>query len=343
MLKNHRGRQTMIFPNQPVIAGYASVVGKKEGDGPLSDYFDLIGTDTKFGQKSWEKAESQMQSLALSTALKKRGWEMPQLDVVYAGDLLNQCVGSSFSMRGTGLPFYGLYGACSTMAESLSLAAMAVDGGYANRAAAVTSSHFASAERQYRFPLVYGGQRTPTAQWTVTGSGCILLDHTGAGPYVQAATTGIIADYGIKDANNMGAAMAPAAYETISGHLRDLNLTPDDYDLIVTGDLGIIGKQIVTDLFRQDGVVLKHYDDCGAMIFDIPRQDVHAGGSGCGCSAVVLCGYLLRKMEKGAWNRILFCGTGALLSPLSTQQGESVPGICHAVSISRKREVLWNI
>ncbi len=344
MQSNHHGRQTMIFPNQPSIHSYASIVGKKEGQGPLANFFDLIGNDTKFGQKSWEKAESQLQLLALDTALKKGGWEPENLDLIFAGDLLNQCVSSNFSLRASGIPFYGLYGACSTMAESLSLAAMAVDGGYARRAAAMTSSHFASAERQYRFPLVYGGQRTPTAQWTVTGAGCILLEIDGDGPYLQAATTGIITDLGIKDANNMGAAMAPAAHATILAHLQDLALQPSDYDLIVTGDLGTLGQEIVQDLFRKDGLPLGDiYDDCGVMIYDLKRQDVHAGGSGCGCSAAVLCGPLLAQMKHGKWKRILFCGTGALLSPLSSQQGESIPAVCHAVTISRKKEVPWNM
>ncbi len=344
MESKHRGRQTMVFPTQPSIASFASVAGKKEGQGPLASYFDLVENDTKFGQKSWEKAESQMQILALEAALKKKDWQTKDLDVIFAGDLLNQCVGSSFSLRASGSPFYGLYGACSTMAESLSLAAVMVDGGYARRAAAMTSSHFASAERQYRTPLVYGGQRTPTAQWTVTGAGCILVQPEGEGPYVQAATTGIIADYGIKDANNMGAAMAPAAYETIRAHLQDLNLEASDYDLIVTGDLGVLGKEIVADLFLKDGAPLGNiYDDCGTMIYDIEEQDVHSGGSGCGCSASVLCGYLLKNMQQGKWERILFCGTGALLSPVSTQQGESIPTVCHAVTISRKREVVWSI
>ncbi len=344
MESKHRGRQTMLFPTQPSIASFASVAGKKEGQGPLASYFDLVENDTKFGQKSWEKAESQMQILALEAALKKKNWQTKDLDVIFAGDLLNQCVGSSFSLRASGIPFYGLYGACSTMAESLSLAAVMVDGGYARRAAAMTSSHFASAERQYRTPLVYGGQRTPTAQWTVTGAGCILVQPEGEGPYVQAATTGIIADYGIKDANNMGAAMAPAAYETIRAHLQDLNLKASDYDLIVTGDLGVLGKEIVADLFLKDGAPLGNvYDDCGTMIYDIEEQDVHSGGSGCGCSASVLCGYLLKNMQQGKWERILFCGTGALLSPVSTQQGESIPTVCHAVTISRKREVVWSI
>ena len=328
----------MVFPARPGILSYASVVGKKEGEGPLRAYFDEVHEDTKFGQSSWEQAESRMQELALTRALEKCKKTHEDLDVIFAGDLLNQCIGSGFSLRGSGIPFYGLYGACSTMAESLSLAAMAVDGGYARRAAALTSSHFASAERQYRLPLVYGGQRTPTAQWTVTGSGCVILSSDGSGPFITAATTGAIVDRGVTDANNMGAAMAPAAFETIRAHFDDLALTPEDYDLIVTGDLGTIGADIVDDLFKKDGVSLgDRYADCGVLMFDAKTQDVHAGGSGCGCSAAALCGYLLARMRAGELGRILFCGTGALLSTTSTQQGESIPCICHAVAIERDR------
>lgn len=338
MTNKHCGRQSMVFPTQPSVLSYASVVGKKEGDGPLSSYFDEIHDDTKFGQNSWEQAESQMQVLALDNALKKCGKKPADLDLIFAGDLLNQCICSGFSQRSSGIPFYGLYGACSTMAEGLSLAAMAVDGGYARCAAALTSSHYASAERQYRLPLVYGGQRTPTAQWTVTGSGCVLLACDGNGPYLNAATTGVITDKGIKDANNMGAAMAPAAFDTIRAHLQDLHKTPEDYDLIVTGDLGALGKEIVIDLFRKDGMPIQNvYDDCGTMIYSLDTQDVHTGGSGCGCSAAVLCGYLFSKIADASYRNILFCGTGALLSPTSTQQGESIPCICHAVSISSER------
>ena len=332
----HVGMQSILFSNRPRIEAFASVVGKKEGEGPLADWFDHVGRDTKFGQPSWEKAESRMQELALEHATRKAGIENDQIDVLFAGDLLNQCVGSSFCLRGTGIPFLGLYGACSTMAESLLLAGMSVDGGYADRAAAMTSSHFAGAERQYRFPLSYGGQRTPTAQWTVTAAGCVLLrkNTAGTGMYLSSATIGRIMDYGVKDANNMGAAMAPAAYDTIRAHLCDLSLKPDAYDLIVTGDLGATGRRILLDLFLADGIDLtnRHYD-CGCAIFDAGRQDVHAGGSGCGCSASTLCGYLLRQVQAKRYKRILFCATGALLSPLSSQQGESVPGVCHAVAI----------
>ncbi len=330
----HRGKQSLIFERPPCIRAAAAIAGKKEGEGPLKNYFDQVHQDTKFGQKSWEMAEVEMQKLALDAALQKAQLQKSDLDMAFVGDLLNQCIGSSFSLRGTGVPVFGLYGACSTMAESLALASMAVSAGFAKYAVAMTSSHFASAERQYRFPLGYGGQRTPTAQWTVTGSGAVVLQAEGSGPQLQSATVGTIIDKGIKDANNMGAAMAPAAYSTIRQHFDDLGLAPEDYDLIVTGDLGTLGKEIVIDLFQRDGVAIGgRYDDCGAMIFDIKRQDVHCGGSGCGCSAAVLCGYLLQQMNRGKLNRLLFCGTGALLSPTSTQQGESVPAVCHAVSI----------
>lgn len=331
-------RKTILFSKQPVILASSAIGGKKEQEGPLSHCFDYLNQDTTFRQSSWEKAECTMLELALQTAKEKAHLKDQNLGAVLAGDLLNQCITSSFAVRDTGVPFFGLYGACSTMAESLCLAGILVDGGYVKTAAAMSSSHFASAERQYRFPLGYGGQRTPTAQWTVTGAGCVILGQEGNGPYLTSATLGTVVDYGIKDANNMGAAMAPAAYQTIRSHLDDLQLGPQDYDLIVTGDLGQVGKEILLELFSRDGLDLSQvYDDCGTMIYDRDRQDVHAGGSGCGCGSVVLCGHLLRELRRGTWNRILFCGTGALLSPLSTQQGESIPAICHAVSIARER------
>lgn len=334
-MTKHLGRQSLRFNFPPSILSYASVVGKKEGEGPLAAYFDEIHEDTKFGQETWEKAESQMQTIALQTALKKGNISSSSVDILFAGDLLNQCIGTSFAARGTDIPFYGLYGACSTMAESLSLAAMSVEGGFANHAAAMTSSHFASAERQYRLPLEYGGQRTPTAQWTVTGSGAVILKPYDQPPYIRGITTGKIVDLQIKDANNMGAAMAPAFVDTVLAHFRDTELKPSDYDLIVSGDLGQVGKELALDLFRREGYNLSGLvDDCGTMIFDLKNQDVHAGGSGCGCSGVVLCGYLLEKMKTRKYRNILFCGTGALLSPVSTQQGESIPAICHAVAIS---------
>jgi len=224
------------------------------------------------------------------------------------------------------------------MAESLSLASMLLDGGYGTKIAAMTSSHFCSAERQYRTPLEYGGQRTPTAQWTVTGSGCVILSAEGAGPRVTHVTTGKIVDKGIRDANNMGAAMAPAAYETIKAHLEDLGRKPSDYDLILTGDLGSLGKENLLDLFHRDGVELPNLEDCGVLIYDAEKQDVHCGGSGCGCSAVVLCGLILNGMSQGRWKKLLFCGTGALLSPTSTQQGESIPCICHAAALEGPKD-----
>ena len=331
------GRQTVALACPPSLLSFANVVGKKEGEGPLSACFDYIDGDDTFGASTWEKSERAMQQKALTLALEKAGAEEGQLDWLFAGDLLNQCVSSSFAAREQQCPFFGLYGACSTMAESLSLAALLVDGGFAAHAAAMTSSHFCSAERQYRTPLEYGGQRTPTAQWTVTGAGCVILSREGPGPYITHVTTGKIVDKGIQDANNMGAAMAPAAYDTIQAHFRDTGRRPSDYDLIVTGDLGSLGKEILLDLFHRDGIEFKNLEDCGVLIYDAQTQDVHCGGSGCGCSAAVLTGFLLNGMKQGRWRRLLFCGTGALLSPTSTLQGESIPSICHAVAISTEQ------
>ena len=279
-----------------------------------------------------------MQRHALSRALEKVGLKVSDLDLIFAGDLLNQCVGSSFALRESRIPFYGLYGACSTMGESLSLAALMLDGGYASCAAALTSSHFCTAERQYRMPVPYGSQRTPTAQWTATGSGCCLLACEGEGPYITHVTTGKIVDKGVTDANNMGAAMAPAAYDTLRAYFADTHTGPADYDAIFTGDLGELGHEIVMDLFRQDGVdMTRNYEDCGMLLYNRDRQDMHAGGSGCGCSAAVFNGYLLTGLKQGRWRRILFAPTGALLSPTSSFQGESIPGICHLVCVSTER------
>lgn len=331
------GKQTVTLANPPAIIGHANVVGKKEGDGPLADSFDFVSEDDTFGEKSWEKSESAMQKLALANALNKAGQSASKMDYIFAGDLLNQCIASTFAMRGQDIPFFGLYGACSTMAEGLSLAAMLLDGGFGEFTAALSSSHFCSAERQYRSPLECGTQRTPTAQWTVTGSGALILAREGQGSYVTHITTGKIVDKGIKDASNMGAAMAPAAYDTIKTHLEDTNRKPSYYDLIITGDLGTLGEEIVKDFFHKDGMDLNNFGDCGSLIYNHGEQDTHCGGSGCGCSAVILSGYLLNGMRAGRWKNILFCGTGALLSPVSTQQGESVPGICHAVAISTQK------
>ena len=338
MANNKCGKQSFIPPSPPVITAWASIAGKKESEGPLKDYFDETFTDNHFGEKTWELAEKKLQQIALNRLAEKAGISKDLFDIVLSGDLLNQCIGSSFSLRNMNMPHLGLYGACSTMAESLLLAALLTGADYADRVVAMTSSHFASSERQYRFPLAYGGQRTPTAQWTVTGSGAALVCREGIGPRIEACTVGTVTDLGITDANNMGAAMAPAAFQTIRANFDDLHTSPDDYDLIVTGDLGQLGKEALLELARRDGIYLGgKLVDCGTMIFDLSSQDVHSGGSGCGCSAITLCGYLLSQLNTGKLKRILFCGTGALLSPTSTQQGLPIPGICHAVSITNGR------
>lgn len=331
---NKLGKRTVRFENPVRIAAWASIAGKKEAQGPLGKLYDLTSQDSYFGQKSWELAEKAMQAKALETLAKKAGMKESDFELVLSGDLLNQCIGSAFTVRNTGIPHLGLYGACSTMAESMLVGSMIVSGGFADRVAAMTSSHFAASERQYRFPLGYGGQRTPTAQWTVTGSGAVLLCNSGSGPKVTMGTIGVVTDLGIKDANNMGSAMAPAAYETIRTHLEDTKSTLQDFDRIVTGDLGALGSRMLAELARRDGLELeKKLLDCGNLVFDSSVQDVHAGGSGCGCSAIALCSQLLSNLQSGKWKRILFCGTGALLSPTSTQQGLPIPGVCHAVRI----------
>ena len=339
MANNKRGQQSFVLPQLPVITAWASVAGKKESEGPLGHLFDITSQDTYFGQKTWELAEKPLQKLALDTLLQKAGISRHQVGLAFSGDLLNQCIGSSFSMRNTGIPHLGLYGACSTMAESLLMASMAVCGGFSDRVVAMTSSHFASSERQYRFPLGYGGQRTPTSQWTVTGAGAALVCSAGNGPRIESCTVGTISDLGIKDANNMGAAMAPAAWSTIRTHFSDLHTNPEDYDLIVTGDLGQLGKDLLLEMAEKDSLPLSgKLTDCGTLVFDQTQQDVHAGGSGCGCSAITLCSDLLKKLHEGQLNKILFCGTGALLSPTSTQQGLPIPGVCHAVCIRGGRD-----
>ena len=332
------GKQTFALQTPPSFAGHACVVGKKEGEGPLRDSFDFITEDSFLGEKTWEKAESALVKKAASLALSKAAVSSSDINCMFCGDLLNQCVGTTFGVRELGIPMFGVYGACSTMAESLALAALTVDGGFADKVLAVTSSHFCSAERQFRTPLEYGGQRPPSAQWTVTGSGAAVLTSEGPGPYVTHVTPGKMVDNGVTDANNMGAAMAPAAYDTIKQHLEDTSQGPDAYDLIVTGDLGEVGSAILRDFFASDGVDLaSRHADCGLLIFDRKKQDVHAGGSGCGCAASVLCGYLLNGIREGRWNRILFTATGTLLSPTTTMQGESIPSIACAVTISKTK------
>ncbi len=328
------GIQTLRLENPPSIIGTASIVGPKEGEGPLGSYFDLILDDDTWGQKSFEKAEARMQEEAIKLAITNAKLSIKDIHFLIAGDLLNQIISSSYTARQIGIPYFGLYGACSTMSESLCLGSMLIDGGFADKVVCATSSHFSSAERQFRFPLEYGAQRKYTSQWTVTGAGATVLSSTGNGPYITYLTPGKIQDYGIKDANNMGAAMAPAAFDTIIQHFKDTGYTPDDYDLIITGDLGLIGRRIVVDLLEKEGYSISDkFSDCGIKIFDGVQQDTHAGGSGCACSAVVFNSYIYKEMIKGNINRVLLISTGALHSPISTLQGESIPGIAHAVTI----------
>lgn len=338
MSNKRLGKQSVFLSNPPSIAGYACTAGKKEGEGPLADTFDCINTDSYWGEKSWEKAESAMHKQAFSLAISKANISPTSIQYIFAGDLLNQCMGSVFGLIESAVPYFGIYGACSTMSEGLSLAAMTIDGGFADTVAASTSSHFCSAERQFRFPLEYGGQSPPSAQRTVTGSGSVILTYEGEGPYITHITTGKMVDYAITDAANMGAAMAPAAYDTLSTHFSDTGISPNDYDLIVTGDLGAIGHSIVLDFFKEDGMDLSsNYNDCGLMVFSRKQKNVNSGGSGCGCSAIVLTGHILNGMKAGRWNRVLFAGTGALMSTTSSQQGGSIPGVCHAVTISNTK------
>ena len=336
-----QGRQTIRLHKPVSILSYASTVGKKESQGPLASYFDVTSQDNFFGQKTWEKAESQIQRSTLQKALEKGGLSAGEIDVVFAGDLLNQCIGSAYGLREMGIPFAGLYGACSTMAESLMLASLLVESGAAGKAAAVTSSHFCSAERQFRFPLDYGGQRTPNSQWTVTGGGACIVAPAAQPPYIKEVVVGMIEDLGVKDMNNMGAAMAPAAVSTLSQFFTDTHTTPEQYDLILTGDLGMVGSKLLLQLMEREGFPLgSRHADCGMLIFDREKQQVDAGASGCGCSASVLCGYILDKLRRGELQEVLFMATGALMSPTASQQGESIPGIAHLVHLSASPEAL---
>lgn len=328
------GRYTIAYSNQPVVAGFGSVAGKKESEGPLKEYFHKIEYDTKLGCDTWEQAESMLQKEAIQIALEKAQISGELIQLAFGGDLLNQCISTGYSIRGFNIPFLGQYGACSTMVQSLILAGLMVDGGYCKNSLAVTSSHFCSAERQFRFPLEYGGQRTPTAQWTVTGSGAIVVSRYGNGPRLKHCTIGKVVDMGVTDINNMGAAMAPAACDTIKSFLIDTKTKPSDYDLILTGDLGKTGSQLLLELLQKENIdISRQHNDCGMMIYDIEKQDVHAGGSGCGCCGSVLCGYILENMCKGKLKNILVAATGALMSPTANQQGESTPGIAHLIHL----------
>ena len=334
-MSERTGAQTIRLKNIVTIRASAGVAGHKEAEGPLGKEFDKTYADDRLGQPSWEKAESRLQQEAAELALLKAAMKPEDIDIMLAGDLLNQCISSTFGLRNLGIPFLGQFGACSTMAQTLLLSALLVDGGGFDSALAVTSSHFCSAERQFRLPIEYGGQRTPTAQWTVTGAGAAIVDRSAKGCMIKDVTIGKITDLKIKDANNMGAAMAPAAASTISAFLRDTGTHPSEYDLILTGDLGFIGSELLVKLLRNDGLDISDmHNDCGMMIFDRKRQDVHAGGSGCGCCGSVFCSHIMKKLLSGQLKDILFIATGALMSPTSSQQGESIPGIAHLLHIT---------
>ena len=331
------GGHTIGFEEMPSIIGYASVAGKLEEQGPLGKSFDKIIYDSYNGQDTYEQAESRFQDEAVTTALEKAKIKADEVDYIFAGDLLNQCVGSSFGLIDFNIPYLGQYGACSTMAQGLIMASVFVEGGAANTAMCVTSSHFCSAERQYRFPLEYGGVRTPTAQWTVTASGSCVLKNTKKGPCVARATVGKIVDLGVKDANNMGAAMAPAAAQTLKNYFDDTATSPRDYDLIITGDLGEVGSKSLYDLLLLEDIDIRgRHTDCGLMIYDREKQDVHAGGSGCGCAASVFCSKILGDLNRGIYNNILFMATGALMSPTTCGQGATIPSIAHLVNVRNR-------
>ena len=334
MIKRH-GRSTLELKNRPSVISWGAVVGKNEGEGPLSDCFDNIYYDSGASQETWEKSESFFQQHAFMEAIEKGELHPHDIDVMFSGDLLNQCISSSFGLLEFKVPYLGQYGACSTMAQTLLLSGLFVNGGIADIAAAVTASHFCSAERQFRFPLDYGGQRTPTAQRTVTGGGCAIVGkHTEGKPYIHAVHIGTMIDLGIKDANNMGAAMAPAAARSITDFLRDTETSPSDYDLILTGDLGVVGSELLCELMLKDGIDISNWhNDCGLLIYDRKKQDVHAGGSGCGCAASVFCSLILNRLSSGELKNVIFAATGALMSPTSSQQGDSIPGISHIVNV----------
>lgn len=388
MEKKRVGQRSIQFLKPPHVAASASVVGKKEGEGPLHTYFDRIDETDLFGGQSWEDAESSMQRQAAELAIQKAGYETEDMHYILAGDLLGQLIASSFGIAQTNIPFLGIYGACSTMGEGLLVSSMLVEAGFAERTVNVTSSHFASAEKEFRFPLGYGNQRPLAATWTVTGSGAVVLiseeeaqkrkqnikqknlqkgkkevyisqkneiqsnknqemdlgcsyeDNTwgkGRDVLITGATVGKIVDYGVKDKSNMGACMAPAAADTIAAHLRDFKRKPQDYDKIITGDLGAVGKEILLQLLQEQGFdATKVHEDCGMLIYDNEWQDTHSGGSGCGCSAATFASYLLNELREGTWSRILFVPTGALLSPVSSNEGRTIPGIAHAVVVESR-------
>lgn len=333
MPQHRKGSQSILFHHSPAILSSAAVVGPKEGRGPHGRQFDLVLDDPLYDQESYEQAEHAIFQEACSRCIEKAGLKPKDVQTMLGGDLLNQIMAASLSARELSIPFLGLYGACSTMAESLLLGAILTDGGYASPVLCAAGSHYCTAERQYRFPLEYGNQRTPAAQWTVTGAGACILSENGNGlAKITAATIGKVVDLGIKDANNMGAAMAPAAADTLLSHFNDMGRTPENYDQIITGDLGQVGSDILKELLSKNHYHLAEdqYMDCGLCIYD-NSEDIHAGGSGCGCSASILSAYILPKLKNGDWKRVLFMATGALLSPTTSQQGETIPGVAHAL------------
>ena len=328
------GKQSYKISHPVNILSTASIVGPKEKAGPLHKYFDQCLEDEFWGEKSWEKAESKIIKETSNMAISKAKIPSSDLDFCFAGDLLNQCISSSFGLRESNIPFFGIFGACSTFGEALTLGSMVIDGDFATNVVCSASSHFCSAEKQFRFPLELGNQRPPTSQWTVTGAGSAVLSKEGNGPYITAITPGKIVDMGIKDANNMGAAMAGSAQDTLLCHFKDTGRKPSYYDAIFSGDLGHIGKDILIDLMETKGYNIKaNYNDCGVLIFDKDNQDTHSGGSGCGCSASVFCGFISQMFKEGKYKRILLMPTGALMNSTTAQQGESIPGIAHAVAI----------
>jgi stage V sporulation protein AD len=328
------GLQTLKFDSKPTITSTACIVGPKESNGPLSQYFDKCLDDEFWGEKTWEKAESKILKETVSMAISKSNISSQNIDYCFAGDLLNQCISSCFGLRESNIPFFGIFGACSTFVEALSLASVFIDSGAVKHILCATSSHFCSAEKQFRFPLELGNQRPPTSQWTVTGSGAVVLSKDGNGPFITHITPGKIVDLGIKDSNNMGAAMSPAAVDTLLTHFKDTGRSPSYYDLILTGDLGYIGKSIVIDMMQQHGYNIKsNYNDCGVLIFDKESQDTHSGGSGCGCCATVFSGYIYKQLQQKKISKLLLIATGALTNSTTAQQGESIPGIAHAISI----------
>lgn len=331
-----QGKQSIKVPIPVYIRASASVAGTKEGEGPLGELFDVVGVDDRFGCDTWEEAESTLQKEALSLAIGKAGLQKEDIRFLFAGDLLGQCIASSFGLGSFQIPLLGMYGACSTCGLSLSAATIMIAGGMAEYAACVTSSHFASAEKEFRYPLAYGSQRPLSATWTVTGSGAFVVssikgDHDRA--MIAGLTIGKMIDYGLKDSMNMGACMAPAAADTINQHLIDFGRTPKDYDKIITGDLGLVGQKVLLDMMGEKGMdISKVHMDCGIEIYD-QSQDAHAGGSGCGCSAITLSAYILKQLEEGKWKRVLFVPTGALLSKTSFNEGQSIPGIAHGIEL----------